>query len=88
MDVYEIITENIINLLEQEIVPWRRPWTATGLPRNLVSKKPYRGVNYFLLSATKYVSPFWLSPKARIIYMHYSRKQHWRKDFPDALSLS
>ncbi len=61
MDVYEIITENIINLLEQEIVPWRRPWTATGLPRNLVSKKPYRGVNYFLLSATKYVSPFWLS---------------------------
>ena len=63
MDVYEIITENIINLLEQEIVPWRRPWTATGLPRNLVSKKPYRGVNYFLLSATKYVSPFWLSMK-------------------------
>ncbi|MGO9061426.1 MAG: ArdC-like ssDNA-binding domain-containing protein [Candidatus Binataceae bacterium] len=61
MDVYEIITENIINLLEQEIVPWRRPWTATGLPRNLVSKKPYRRVNYFLLSATKYVSPFWLS---------------------------
>ena len=61
MDVYEIITEKIINLLEQEIVPWRRPWTATGLPRNLVSKKPYRGVNYFLLSATKYVSPFWLS---------------------------
>jgi antirestriction protein ArdC len=63
MDVYEIITENIITLLEQEIVPWRRPWTATGLPRNLVSKKPYRGVNYFLLSATKYVSPFWLSFK-------------------------
>jgi antirestriction protein ArdC len=31
------------------------------LPRNLVSKKPYRGVNYFLLSATKYVSPFWLT---------------------------
>jgi antirestriction protein ArdC len=61
MDVYEIITENIINLLEQEIVPWRRPWTATGLPRNLVSKKPYRGMNYFLLSATKYVSPFWLT---------------------------
>ena len=63
MDIYEIVTEKIINLLEQEIVPWRRPWTATGLPRNLVSKKPYRGVNSFLLSATKYVSPFWLSLK-------------------------
>jgi hypothetical protein len=33
----------------------------TGLPRNLVSKKPYRGVNFFLLSASKYVSPFWLT---------------------------
>jgi len=44
-------------------VPWRPPWSATGLPRNLVSKKPYRGVNLFLLSATKYVSPFWLTMK-------------------------
>jgi len=62
MDVYQIITENIINLLEKEIVPWRKPWTATGLPRNLASKKPYRGVNSFLLSATKYVS-HWLTLK-------------------------
>src|SRR5271167_299436 len=45
-----------INLLESGLVPWRRPWTSTGLPRNLVSKKPYRGVNFFLLSASKYVS--------------------------------
>ncbi|MBF6568058.1 MAG: DUF1738 domain-containing protein [Candidatus Binataceae bacterium] len=61
MDVYAIVTERIINLLEQGVVPWRRPWTSTGLPRNLVSKKPYNGINYFLLSASKYVSPFWLT---------------------------
>src|SRR5579859_7163802 len=61
MDVYAIVTEKIINLLESGIVPWRKPWISTGLPRNLVSKKPYKGVNYFLLSATKYVSPFWLT---------------------------
>jgi len=61
MDVYGIVTEKIISLLEQGVVPWRRPWTSTGLPRNLVSKKPYRGVNVFLLSASKYVSPFWLT---------------------------
>lgn len=61
MDVYGIITEKIINLLEQGMVPWRRPWISTVLPRNLVSKKPYRGVNFFLLSASKYVSPFWLT---------------------------
>lgn len=45
MDTYAIVTEKIINLLEQGIVPWRRPWSATGLPRNLVSKKHYRGIN-------------------------------------------
>ncbi|MBF6570788.1 MAG: DUF1738 domain-containing protein [Candidatus Binataceae bacterium] len=61
MDVYQIITDKIITLLENGVVPWRRPWTSTGLPRNLVSKKPYRGVNVFLLSASKYVSPFWLT---------------------------
>ncbi len=61
MDVYQITTDKIINLIENGVVPWRRPWTSTGLPRNLVSKKPYRGVNVFLLSASKYVSPFWLT---------------------------
>ncbi len=61
MDVYEIVTEKIMKLLEQGVVPWRRPWTSTGVPRNLISKKPYRGINHFLLSASKYVSPFWLT---------------------------
>jgi antirestriction protein ArdC len=61
MDVNTIVTDKIINLLEQGVVPWRRPWTGTGLPRNLVSKKPYRGINYFLLSASKYVLPYWLT---------------------------
>ena len=61
MNVYETVTEKIIKLLEQGIVPWRRPWTSTGLPRNLVTKKQYRGVNVFLLSASKYVSPYWLT---------------------------
>ena len=63
MNVYEMITDKIINLLEQEIVPWRRPWSAAGLPRNLVSRKTYRGINLFLLSATKYASPYWLTFK-------------------------
>lgn len=61
MDVYAIVTQRIIDLLEKGGVLWRRPWTGGGLPRNLVSKKQYRGVNVFLLSASKYVSPFWLT---------------------------
>ena len=41
MDIYAIVTDKIINLLEQGVVPWRKPWTSAGLPRNLVSKKPW-----------------------------------------------
>ena len=61
MDVYAIVTEKIINLLEQGVVPWRRPWTGGGLPRNVASKKPYRGINHFLLSVSRYVQPYWLT---------------------------
>lgn len=61
MDVYAIVTEKIISLLEQGVVPWRRPWTGGGFPRNVVSKKPYHGINHFLLSASKYVQPYWLT---------------------------
>jgi antirestriction protein ArdC len=61
MDVYTIVTEKIVGLLEQGVVPWRRPWTGGGLRRNIVSKKPYRGINHFLLSASKFVQPHWLT---------------------------
>jgi antirestriction protein ArdC len=63
MNTYEIVTERIVDLPEHGVIPWRRPWASTGLPRNLVSKKTYRGVNSFLLGATRYVSPFWLTLK-------------------------
>ena len=60
--VYEQITERVMALLEKGTVPWRKPWNAqSGLPRNLLSKKPYRGINVFLLHAMNYESPFWLT---------------------------
>jgi antirestriction protein ArdC len=59
---YERITNHIVSLLEQGTVPWHKPWRVeTGLPRNLVTKKPYRGVNPFLLMAMGYESPHWLT---------------------------
>jgi len=60
--VYDQITERIIALLTQGTVPWHKPWKArTGLPRNFVTRKPYRGINVFLLLAMSYESPFWLT---------------------------
>ncbi|MGZ8938674.1 MAG: ArdC family protein, partial [Limisphaerales bacterium] len=64
--VYEIVTERIVALLEQGTVPWQKPWATSGedcMPRNLVSKKPYRGVNVFLLHAMSFESPHWLTYK-------------------------
>jgi len=60
--VYEQITERITGLLAKGEIPWHKPWKVqTGLPRNLISKKPYRGINVFLLHAMSYESPYWLT---------------------------
>jgi antirestriction protein ArdC len=59
---YDRITERIVSQLTQGTVPWHKPWQVqTGLPRNLVSQKPYRGINVFLLMAMNYESPHWLT---------------------------
>lgn len=63
MNVYEIITDRIIKLIEENnALPWRMPW-ADMRPRNLISKKPYRGVNVFLLGCAPYSSPWWVTYK-------------------------
>src|SRR5229473_159423 len=61
MNVYKIVNEKVTALLEQGVVPWRRPWAEEGAPRNIITKKVYRGINYFLLGASKYASPYWMT---------------------------
>lgn len=62
--VNDLITERIMAMLEQGAAPWQKPWrVGTQMPRNLVSGKPYRGINVFLLHAMQYASPFWLTYK-------------------------
>jgi len=59
--VYQVITDRIVGLLEKGTIPWRKPWAGGGSPRNLCSGKEYRGVNVFLLSATAFSAPWWLT---------------------------
>jgi antirestriction protein ArdC len=59
-DVYQIVTDRIIQLLETGTVPWHQPWQVLK-PQNMVSRKPYRGINAFLLNTARYTSPFWLT---------------------------
>lgn len=60
--VYEVITSQIVEQLEQGVVPWARPWKVDGLaPSNLVSRRPYRGINVFLLGFRAAATPWWLT---------------------------
>jgi antirestriction protein ArdC len=64
--VYQLVTDRILTLLEQGVVPWKKPWTTNGrslAPINLVSRRPYRGLNVFLLIAQGFGSPYWLTFK-------------------------
>ncbi len=63
MTVYEIVTDKIMALLEAGEIPWRRPWKSSGPARNLISKRPYQGINLFLLNCSTYSSPYWLTFK-------------------------
>jgi len=61
---YGLINSRIMELLEQGTVPWRKTWNATtAQPKNLVTKKDYRGVNVFMLACMPYSSPYWLTFK-------------------------
>jgi antirestriction protein ArdC len=58
--VYEIITNQVLAELQKGDVPWRKPWHSLP-PANLITKKPYRGINVFLLGFAGYGSQFWLT---------------------------
>ena len=63
-DVYEMVNKLIIERLEADVIPWKMPWkVAGGMPRNLISKKPYRGFNFMYLLSFGYDQPYFLSFK-------------------------
>lgn len=46
------ITEQLVKVIERGVLPWRRPWRQSpnsGRAANVVSKKPYSGINPLLL---------------------------------------
>ena len=61
-DIYEMVTNLIIERLEKGVVPWQMPWkTANSIPRNLVSKKAYRGFNFWYLLSFGFERPYFLT---------------------------
>lgn len=50
MNVYEMVTERIIEQLEHGIIPWQKPWTGSkNGAYNRVSMKPYSILNQMIL---------------------------------------
>ena len=60
--VYDIVTEQVIAMLESGTAPWRKPWNSVSslAPMNYKSKRTYGGINFFLLSA-KFDDPYFLT---------------------------
>jgi antirestriction protein ArdC len=67
LDLYQAVTDRILEMLDKGTAPWRHPirQSGGGLPKNIDTGKPYRGVNVFLLSITSWVkgysSAYWLT---------------------------
>lgn len=68
-DIYQLITDSILAKLDEGTCPWQKPWIGgkDGMPKNLQSGKPYRGMNVFMLGweamEKGYKSPYWLTYK-------------------------
>lgn len=59
------VTEKLIAELEHGCAPWVRPWASTALPRNIATKRSYRGANIVGLWMSQMMSDYpsadWLS---------------------------
>lgn len=60
MNVYQIVTEKIIEKLQNGVIPWVKPW-QTVQAQNYITKKPYNGINKWLLYGIG--SPYWITYK-------------------------
>lgn len=69
VDLYQLVTDRVVAELEKGVAPWVRPWRvlgdAGGLPHNGYTKRPYRGVNVWVLAMSAasqgYDDPRWFT---------------------------
>jgi len=63
VDLYQLVTDKIMTLLEKGVAPWRQTWSSYGLARNYVSGKTYNGINKIMMNNTIHPIPYFLSFK-------------------------
>ena len=62
MKAYEILVDQIIEKLEQWIIPWNKPW-VWWVPSNYISNKSYRWFNKLVLSINDFEDNRYLTAK-------------------------
>jgi antirestriction protein ArdC len=60
-DLYQTVTDRIIERLESGTMPWRKPWSSAGPPMNGISKRAYQGINNLLLIMLPFESNLYLT---------------------------
>lgn len=61
-DPQATITQAILTQLVAGTVPWRQPWSSTGgLPTNLATRNPYRGINTVMFAMRGWGDRHWLT---------------------------
>jgi len=73
MDIYQTVTNRILDQLQSGTVPWRKTWT-TGLPKSLTSGKEYRGINILILGMTTHTSRYWVTYREALKHQGHVRK--------------
>jgi antirestriction protein ArdC len=67
IDIYQDVTDKIINALETGTAPWLRPWKSgigtANVPHNATTGRAYNGINWLVLSCAPYASTGWLTYK-------------------------
>lgn len=94
INIYEMVTEAVIEQLEKGVVPWVFPVSRQGAPRNLSSRHDYRGINPFILWSKPFDSRYWLTFKqvkalggdvkkgeksSLVVYWHWRSKEEIEK---------
>ena len=63
-DIYDIVTNRIIENLEKGCIPWIKPWhTENTLDKNIKTGNEYNGINRIILGMSGYQSNVWGSFK-------------------------
>jgi len=77
-DIYQQVTDRIIEQLEAGVVPWKSPYfSKVGFPRNFSTGRAYQGINVFLLGSFRFTSPFFLTfIQAKELGGHVRKGEH------------